>query len=463
MSESKTSKHEQATEDTLYGVSDVLVQDVSQAINANDLVAIDAFTDSLHAADVADLIGRLDPEDRRRYIKLVKHRIDPDVLSYIEDLIKEEVLDLVGTRGLAAAIKGLESDDALHLIEDLEPEQQHAVLKAIPAQERAILEEVLTYPKDSAGRLMQREMACVPTFWTVGEVLKFVQESTELPEMFYNIYVVDPRHHPIGVMPLNKLLRQPESLSVEEVMDTNINTVPVTMDQEEVALLFRHYALVSTPVIDDSGRIAGMITVDDVVNVIDKEAEEDILHLAGVSESDFHAPILKTAYWRARWLIVTAISTFIAAAVIAQFQESIEKQVALSFIMVIVAAMGGNSGLQAVTVSVRAIATRELKPGNALKAVRKEFLVAVVSGLWFAVVIGSITALWLWDLGMGLVLAGALLCNMLWAGFAGICLPIITDRIGMDPAISAGPLLSTTTDVIGYAIFLGFATYFLLG
>ncbi len=455
-------KSQQEDKGTLYGASEALIQDIISATESKDLVAVNTITDSLHAADVADLIGSLEPEIRQQYVELIKPRIDPEVLSYIEDLIKEEVLDLVGTRGVAAAVKGLESDDALRLIEDLEPEQQRAVLRAIPAQERAILEEVLTYPKDSAGRLMQREVACVPTFWTVGEVVKFIQEASEIPDTFYSIFVVDPRHHPIGVIPLNKLLRQQESLSVSEIMDLNVHTVPVGMDQEEVALLFRHYGLVSAPVIDDSGRIAGMITVDDVVNVIDKEAEEDILHLAGVSESDFHAPMLKTAYWRARWLIVSAMSTLIAAGVISQFGESIEKEVSLSFIMVIVAAMGGNAGLQTVTVTVRALATRELRTPNMWKAVRKEFLVAMMSGLWFAMVIGSIAGLWLGNAGIGMVLAGALLCNMMWAGFAGICLPIITERIGMDPAISAGPLLSTTTDVIGYAIFLGFATYFLL-
>lgn len=445
-----------------YGVSTELIAEVLNLLEKSDNSSIQELTRELHAADVADLISRLDPLSRQQLIDIIKSYFDPEVLAYLEDQVKDQVLEQVGPGAIAAAIAELDSDDAISVLEDMDRRQQREVLRAIPAQNRAMLEEVLTFPEDSAGRLMQREIVCVPTFWTIQETIDFIRESPELPETFYDIYVVDPKHHPIGVVSLDVLLRKPPSTPIAEVMDTSIRTVPVDLDQEEVARIFKHYGLLSAPVIGPTGRIVGMITVDDIVSVIEEEVEEDIMHLAGVSESDFRAPVLQTSYQRSRWLIVTLINTLIAASVISQFENSIEEKVALSFLMVIVAAMGGNSGMQTVTVTVRAIATKELEYSNTRKSIVKELLVALLTSFLFAMILGTIVAVWLGDIGVGCVLGGALMCNMIWAGFAGTFLPVIVQRLGMDPAISAGPLLTTTTDVLGYAIFLGLATFFLL-
>ncbi|MGB0934498.1 MAG: magnesium transporter [Alphaproteobacteria bacterium] len=458
--ETLTPQH--TSQEGLYGITPELVSDVKQALEDNNRQTLAALIEDLHAADVAELIGRLSPEDRKVFVEIIKDKLEPEVYTELEDQLKEEILDLVGTGSLAAAISELDSDDAIYVIEDMDQESQREVLKAIPAQERAILEEVLTYPEDSAGRLMQREIVVAPTFWTVAETIAFIRESSDLPDIFYNIFVVDPKHHPIGVIPLNEILKRDPETQISEIMDGEIKTIPVAMDQEEVAGLFQRYALVSAPVVDDSGRIVGMVTVDDVVDVIEEEAEEDIMHLSGVGESDFHAPVAKTAYWRSRWLFVTLINTLIAASVIAQFESSIKEKVALSFLMVIVAAMGGNAGMQTVTVTVRALATNELRKGIFGKSIIKEVLVSCVIGCAFAVFLGFVAYFWLHEVGVGIVLGVALIANMIWAGFAGTALPVLVQRMGMDPAISAGPLLSTTTDVLGYAIFLGIATYFLL-
>lgn len=445
-----------------YGVSDELVEHIKLALEEGDTERVREVTEPLHAADVADLIVNLHTDIREKFVDVIKTQIDPDVLAHLDDQVKEQVLKLVGPGAIAAALAGLDSDDAIHVLEDLDRQEQRAILRAIPAKNRAMLEEVLTFPEDSAGRLMQREIVCVPTFWTIQEAIDFIRESQELPESFYDIYVVDPKHHPIGIVSLDTLLRNAPNLPIADVMITTIKSIPVSMDQEEVARIFQHYAMVSAPVVSPNGRIVGMITVDDIVDIIQEEVEEDIMHLAGVSESDFHAPIFQTAYHRFRWLFVTLMSTLIASAVISQFEESIDKKSALSFLMVIVAAMGGNSGMQTIAVTVRALATKELEISKTRKSIMKEILVASITSLAAACLLGSVVAFWRNDIEIGMILGVALICNMLWAGFAGTFLPIMVQRLGMDPAISAGPLLTTTTDVLGYAIFLGLATFFLL-
>lgn len=328
--------------------------------------------------------------------------------------------------------------------------------------ERVILEEVLTYPEYSAARLMQREIVCVPPFWTVAETMHYLTKEKNLPEKFYDLFVVDPKHTPIGGIPLSLLLRQPSSTKVADIMMADIKRIPALMDQEEVALLFRKYGLVSAPVIDEGGRIVGMITVDDVVDVIEEEAEEDIMLLSRVTESDFYEPLLSTSYSRIRWLVISLISTLLAATVISQFQHTIEKLVALAVLMPINAAMSGNAGMQVVTVTVRALATRELGGANMSRAIWKEILVGLINGIVFGALVGSIAAFWFADPALGIVLGGALIFNMIWAAAWGVALPILIDKMGMDPALSAGPFLTTTTDLLGFAIFLGLARFFLV-
>jgi magnesium transporter len=458
----ETKEQKENQDETLYGVSKKLEQEIEEALDQNNFAQVQGLIENLHAADVADLIKSLKADHRRYFIEAIKDTINPDILAELEDSIRREVFEVLGVQGIAEAVSDLESDDALDVIQDLEDKEKEEVLKAIPAVERAIIEEVLTYPEDSAGRLMQREMVCVPTFWTAGEAVAFIRSGIDLPENFYTIYVVDPRHHPIGEIALSKLLKHPSDTPVSKIMDSDLHEIPVIKDQEEVAALFRHYGLVSAPVIDASGRIVGMITVDDVVDVIEQEAEEDIMLMAKVSESDFNAPLMTISYWRIRWLIITLVNTLLASFVISQFQASIQKITALSFLMTINAAMGGNSGMQVVTIVVRALATRTLREGDTWRAVIKEVAVGLVTSGFFSIVLGTIAAFWSHDIYLGIILAVALICNMLWAAFAGTILPIFIDRLGLDPAISAGPILTTTTDVFGYAVFLGLATILLV-
>ncbi|MGI4852345.1 MAG: magnesium transporter [Janthinobacterium lividum] len=452
----------ESSEELLFGASSELIEDISEALALDDLVKVTQLTEELHASDMADLIVRLSSQDREKFVEAFKSSITAETLSEIDDSIRREVLEILGTKGIAAAISELESDDALDLISDLDEEQQEEVLRTISANERAILEEVLTYPEDSAGRLMQHEIICVPPFWTIEETISFVRDTHGLPDSFYTIYVVDARQCPMGEIYLSTLFRHPLKSQVSEIMQKTQTTITVAQDETEVADLFRHYHLVSAPVVDPSGRIVGMITLDDIFEVVEEEADKNLLNFAKVHESDFRAPIATTAYWRIRWLVITLINTLIASFVISRFQGSIQQISALSFLMTINAAMGGNAGMQVVTIAIRSLATHSLREGETWKAVRKEVSIAMITGGFFSLLLGGIAALWVHDLRLGIILSVAVLFNILWAAFAGTILPIVIDRMDLDPAISAGPILTTTTDVLGYTVFLGLATMFLL-
>lgn len=448
--------------EALYGVSQETIRAIEEALEEEREQDVAQLIEPLHAADVAVVIEYLSPTLRHNLIEHLRAHFDPEVLAYLNEIVREEVIEQLGIPAIAEAISKLESDDALALIEYLEEDQRKEILKAIPIGERVILEEVLTYPEDSAARLMQREIVCVPSFWTVAETMEYMAEDEHLPEKFYDIFVVDPKHVPMGGVPLSHLLRQPPSTKMRNIMRADIKRIPALMDQEEVALLFRRYGLVSAPVVDEGGRIIGMITVDDVVDVIEEEAEKDIMLLSRVTESDFYEPLLSTSYSRIRWLFITFLNTLLAATVISQFQGTIEKMVALAVLMPIAAAMSGNAGMQVVTVTVRAIATRELGVTNMNRAIWKEVFVGFINGVVFGGVMGSIAAFWFSDPALGMVLGTALILNMVWAAVGGVVMPIIIDKMGMDPAISAGPFLTTTTDLLGFATFLGLASLFLV-
>lgn len=448
--------------DSLYGVSQDTIRELEEALEKGEEEQVRHLIAPLHTADVAVVIEYLSPTLQHDLIELLRPQFDPKILAHLNETIRDEVVEQLGMADIAKAISTLESDDALALIECLDKDQQKEILKAIPIAERVILEEVLTYPEESAARLMQREVVCVPGFWTVAETMRYVAEEKNLPEKFYDLFVVDPKHTPVGGVSLSLLLRQPPSTKINDIMMVDIKRIPALMDQEEVALLFRKYGLVSAPVVNEGGRIIGMITVDDVVNVIEEEAEKDIMLLSRVTESDFYEPLLSTSYSRIRWLVISLLSTLLAVTVISQFQETIEKMVALAVLMPINAAMSGNAGMQVVTVTVRALATRELGGSNMSRAIWKEVLVGLINGVVFGGVIGSIAAFWFADPALGMVLGGALIFNMMWAAAWGVALPILIDKMDMDPAISAGPFLTTTTDLLGFATFLGLARLFLV-
>jgi magnesium transporter len=449
-------------EEPALGPSAGLVAQVADALDENQPDKVSALIRPLGPADLADLIEQLDPDRRAKLIGTLRNAFDPEVLPELSESVRDEVAEEIGIEGLARAIARLESDDALLLISSLEEGKQRQVLRTLPAALRAVVEEGLTYPEESAGRLMQRDLVAVPAFWSVGEVIDFMRETDDLPDDFNDLFVIDPRHRAVGRVALNRLLRTKRPVLIGDIMERDIITVPAETDQEEVAFLFRQHDLLSMPVVDSSQRLLGVITIDDVVDVIEEEAEEDMLRLAGVGETDIHATVRETAPRRVRWLIVTLINTCIASFVISHFEGTISRMVALAVLMPIVAAMGGNAGMQVVAVTVRALATRQLTAANMSRVVSKELIVGGVNGIVFAAIMGTVAALWFHDSRLGLVLAAAMVFNMVWAGFAGTMLPLLIARSGADPAIAAGPFLTTTTDVLGFLSFLGLATLFLL-
>jgi magnesium transporter len=453
---------ETVDEEELYGPSEELLENISAALAEGDIPQVEALIEDLHPADVADLIEHLEPEERKLFVEITRHVIEAETISHLDETVREEVVEQLGPQAVAEVVGELDTDDAVELLEDLEPEQQQEVLQSIPAEERILLQQGLTFPEDSAGRLMQRELVAVPSHWTVGETIDFLRAAKDLPDDFYDLFVVDPAHKPLGSIPLSRAMRSPRTTKLTDIMDEELRLVPADTDQEAVAYLFKQYALVSAPVVDDAGRLIGVITVDDVVRVIDEEAEEDLMRIVGASDTDFHAPPHVIAWQRVRWLVVTLINTLIAATVISQFQDTIQHLVALAVLMPIVAAMGGNAGVQVITVTVRALATREITPqSNVLRIVSKELLVGFLNALVFAAILGVVAGVWFGHAELGLVLAGAMIFNMVWAGFAGTLIPLAMDRAGLDPAIGAGPFLTTTTDVLGFFSFLGLATLFL--
>lgn len=446
----------------LYGASSDLQDRALKALAANQTSALVSLLREEHPADIADLIRVFKTEDRRAFLEAVRYHLPAEVLTELDESVREDVFDVLGTSGLAVAVKDLNTDDALDLIEALDADQQKEVLRSVPAEERAVLEEGLAYPEDSAGRLMQQEVVCVPPFWTVGEAISFIRDTDDVSDSLYTIYVVDPQHHPVGEIALSTLFKHPLDTQLSDIMSSDIRLIPITEDQEKVGHLFRHYALVSAPVVDAGGRIVGMIAFDDVMSVIEDEAEEDLMLMAKVSESDFYEPVLTTAHWRARWLIVILLTTLLASFVISYFEASFQKMTALAFLLPIASAMGGSSGMQVVTVVVRALATNSLRDNDTWRAVGKEILVSLMIGGFFALFAGALVTWWLQDTGLGFVLALGLFFNIVWAAFAGTLIPILIHRLNLDPAISAGPILATTTDIFGFALFLGLATLFLL-
>ncbi|WP_158047515.1 magnesium transporter [Skermanella pratensis] len=446
----------------LTGLTAGFVSEVRACLAAGRADRVRALAEPLGPADLADLLESLDPRERAQVVRTVRDTFDPTVLTELDDSVRLEVVEQFETSDLAAAIAHLESDDALYLIETLDEDRRIAVMQAMPAAFRAILEQGLAYPESSAGRLMQRDVVAVPGFWTVGEVIDFLRRSQGLPDDFYDLFVVDPAHRPVGTVPTSRVLRNPRGTKVSEIMEDRGLSVPTTMDQEQVADIFRRNDLISVPVVDAAGRVVGAITVDDIVDVIDEEAEEDLLGLARTGERDIYASPLRTARRRQSWLLITLVNTILASIVISRFEGAIERIVALAVLMPIVAAMGGNAGMQVITVMVRALAARDLAAGGTWRVVGKEVVVGVLNGIVFATIMGTIATLWFGDIGLGLVLASAMMFNMVWAGLAGTLIPLTLERFRIDPAVAAGPFLTTTTDVLGFFVFLGLASAFLL-
>ncbi len=452
---------------TVHGLESETEERIVAALAANDETAVWALIADLHYTDIADLVERLHDENRSRLLTIMGPEFDGDVLIELDETVRDQVIDEVGLETVAQAVTQLESDDAVEIIEELEEHEQQQVLNAISDEDRALIEESLSFPEDSAGRLMQRELVTAPTFWDVGNTIDFLRRNADsddnpLPDHFYVVYVVDPAHRPVGMVWLDKLLRTGRSVTVTEVMEPDMKVIPVMSDQEDVAFLFRQRDLVSAPVVDNGGRLIGAITIDDIVDVIDEEHEEDIMRMGGVRGDDLYSAVLDTTRARFSWLFVNLLTAIVASIVIGLFDATIDQIVALAILMPIVASMGGNAGTQTLTVAVRALAMKDLTATNAARLVGKEILVGFANGLVFALLAGGVTWFWFENPMLGAVIAIAMVVNLLVAGLAGTVIPLVLDRNGIDPAIASSVFLTTITDVVGFFVFLGLAALILL-
>ena len=421
----------------------------------------------LHYADVADLLERLSREDRARAVEIIRDIFDPEVLSELDETVREDVVNALGVKEVANALSELDSDDAVFVLEEMDEAQQQLYLEHVNDEDRSLIEQGLSYPEDSAGRLMQREVVTVPSQWNVGQCIDYVRrradsEDDELPRVFYDIFAVDGDDHPVGAVSLSKLLSTRRQVPVTEVMEEDMHVINVATDQEDVAFLFRQRDLVSAPVIDDSGKLVGAITVDDVVDVIHEEHEEDIMRMGGVIEDDLYRAAVSTARARFSWLVVNLLTAILASVVIGLFDATIQQTVALAVLMPIVASMGGNAGTQTLTVTVRALATKELTGANAYRVITKEVIVGIFNGVLFAILSGLVAWGWFGSPVLGGVIASAMVINMVIAGLAGASIPIILERAGADPAIASSVFLTTVTDVVGFFAFLGLAALVLI-
>lgn len=413
------------------------------------------------SVDLAWALEELSISELKYFIKLSSANFNFDVLLDLSDHRRQECIQLIGTKELAKRLSELDSDDAFFLIDELTAKQQQAILSLIPAADRASFEIISSYPEDSAARLMQQELVAVPSFWKVGDLLNHFQKSELLPDNFYEVYIINPKYKILGSVTLDKLLQHGRQVPLKNIMRKEVKKLAAGLKKEEVVFLFRRYHLISAPVEDESGRIIGMITADDVADAMAEEAEKDIFQITGVGEMDFSAPLVITSSRRMGWLVVSLINALLAALVINHYQKTIEHIPSLAALMTIVAAMGSASGTQVVTVTVRTFATRIFKEIDTWKIFAKELQIALVNSLFFSLVLTLIVLIWFGDLKMALILPAALIFNMCWAAFGGVIFPVLISRFGLDPAVSSGPLLGATTDILGFASFLWLAHLFI--
>jgi len=422
--------------------------------------------ENFHHSDLADAFGLLDKNLRSRLLGFVKDDLDPDLLFELEDHLRHEITDNLSAQEVAEVITEMDSDEAVQVLEDMDLQDRNEILDQVPEEEREDIEIGLAYPEDSAGRRMQTDLVSVGTDWDVGKTIDYLREEEDLPEEFLDVFVVDTEDKPIGVISLSRILRSPRPTLMREICDETQVIVPAEMMQEEVALLFEKYDLTTAGVVDQSGKLLGMITVDDVMEVAREEFEEDILRLGGVGEETVDDSVWESSTKRFTWLLVNLGTAILASGVISLFDATLEQMVALAVLMPIVASMGGNAGTQTMTITVRALATKELTTYNAFRTFRKELVVGFLNGCLFAAVAGLITYLWFQDLDssglLGGIIAGAMVINLVVAGVAGVALPLLLERLKIDPAVASGVFVTTITDVVGFFAFLGLASLVLI-
>jgi len=434
------------------------VRAVSEALEDGDAARAYELVEPLHPADIADLFELLERDERAKLAAAITDLMTGEVIAELNDYVREDMVEALAPETVAGIAEQLDTDDAVQLIEDLDEKDQQAVLAEMDPEDRAAIENALSYPEETAGRLMQRELIAVPEHLTVGDLIDYMREHDELTTEFWEVFIVDHRHRPVGTCQLSWILRAPRHVPLTDVMKRDQTLIPVTMDQEEVALRFQKYALISAAVVDENGRLVGQLTVDDIVHIIQEEAGEDVLLLSGAGDGDINEPIRDAYKARVRWLVTNLLTACVASSIIATFEGTIEKMVALATLMPIVAGIGGNAGTQTLAVTVRALATNQLTASNAWRAVRRELGIALLNGGTVALVIGIAVALLFHNPALGVVIALAMLTNILIAGLAGVLVPLTLERLKVDPAISSSIFVTMTTDSMGFLAFLGLAT-----
>ena len=432
---------------------------IGAAIADRDTITLKREVDDLHQSELGDVLEALHSEQRRALVELLGSDFDFSALTEVDEAIRLDIVDNLPNAQIAQAVQELDSDDAVYILEDLEKEDQDEILSQLPFTERIRLRRALDYPEETAGRRMQTEFVAVPPFWTIGQTIDYMREDKNLPERFSQIFVIDPSFKLLGAIDLDQILRTKRAVKVEEVMHETLHAIPATMDQEEAAREFEQYNLLSAAVVDENGRLVGVLTIDDVVDVIQEEAEEDLLRMGGVGDEELSDTVLATSRSRVPWLLVNLVTAFLAASVIGLFDRTIEHIVALAVLMPIVAGMGGNAGSQTMTVTVRALATKDLDIYNAARIIRRELGVGFINGVVFAVLIGMVAGFWFRDANLGGIIAAAMIINMFAAALAGILIPLVLDRFKIDPAVASAVFVTTVTDCVGFFAFLGLATW----
>ena len=462
LNDEDTNASDLSSKDTSYVLDKHKMAVVLSALASGNRVNLTEVLEPLHPADIADLIEQLSTTDRARFIRLYDKEFYGEILAEIDEHIREEVISELSPDVLAEAVRDLESDDVVDLVEDLEEEQQEPILGVLDEGDRVAVKSLLSYPEQSAGRLMQREVVIAPEHWSVGMAIDFLRNNANLPEQFYHIVLVDPRLHPVGNVSLGKLMSSKRSVLLKEIIEDAFQVIPADQDEADVAYAFNQYHLISAPVVDRENRVVGVITIDDAMVVLDEELEEDIMLLAGVGDSSVSDTIIETVKGRLPWLTVNLVTAILASIVIAQFEATIAQFVALAILMPIIASMGGNAATQSLTVAVRAIATKDISSTNIGRVIRREVGVGILTGLIFAVSMGLIGIFWFGTAMLGVVIAISMLINLIVANLAGTTIPVILEKLGIDPALASGAFVTTVTDVVGFFAFLSIAGILLL-
>ncbi len=430
---------------------------LERLVAAEDGDALAQMLDGLHNSDLGDVLESLQPELRAPLIRLLGDRFDYAALTEVDESVRAALMEEIPDAEIARGVAALDNDDAVYILEDIDEPDREAILAQLPAFERLVLKRSLDFPDESAGRRMQTEFIAIPPFWTVGQTIDYLRAQPDLPDEFYQLYVVDPGYKLLGIIPLDRFLRSKRDVKIADLMHGNVITVKATEDQEEVAREFERYDLVEVGVVDETDRLVGVLTIDDIVDVIHEEATEDMQRLAGVGDEEVSDGLWSAVRSRSTWLVVNLITAVLASYVIGMFNATIEQMVALAALMPIVASMGGNAGTQAMTVTVRAIAMRELDGRRLMRLVYREIGVGAVNGVIFAVLIAVITALRYANWELGVVIGLAMIVNMIVAGTVGILIPLGLNKLKIDPAIASSVFVMTITDVVGFFAFLWLA------